>query len=146
MRASQSGGFETANGQWVGFKEWYSTAWTVSQFAMMTQMTPEVGIVWGASTGEYGQKYTIDPSLKIGLVISHQIDKSSSVALKATAIVGGWLREKSCLADYGEIGGVQKVNCRLAATTLSPNDTLQYMYNMRPLNPYLFSIEYRFTF
>jgi len=146
MRASQSGGFETANGQWVSFKEWYSTTWTVSQFAMMTQMTPEVGIVWGASTGEYGQKYTIDPSLKIGLVISHQIDKSSSIALKATAIVGGWLREKSCTADYGDIGGVQKVNCRLAATTLSPNDTLQYMYNMRPLNPYLFSIEYRFTF
>ena len=146
MRASQNGGFETSDGRWVSFKEWYSTTWTVSQFAMMTQMTPEFGVVWGASTGEYGQKYTIDPSLKLGLVLRKDLDRDSSVAFKATAIIGGWLREKSCLADYGEIGGVQKVNCRLAATTLTPSDTLPYLYNMRPLNPYLFSIEYRFTF
>lgn len=146
MRASQIGGFETANGKWISFKEWYSTTWTVSQFTLMTQMTSEFGIVWGASTGEYGQKYTIDPSLKFGLVVRKQIDKDSSIAFKATAIIGGWLREKSCTADYGEIGGTQKVNCRLAATTLSPNDTLQYMYNMRPLNPYLFLLEYRITF
>jgi len=146
MRASQIGGFETAGGKWVSFKEWYSTTWTVSQFALMTQMTSEFGIVYGASTGEYGQKYTIDPSLKLGLIVRKQIDKDSSIAFKATAIIGGWLREKSCTADYGEIGGLQKVNCRLAATTLSPNDTLQYMYNMRPLNPYLFLLEYRITF
>lgn len=146
MRTSQNGGFETANGKWVSFKEWYSTTWTVSQFAMMTQMTPDFGIVWGASTGEYGQKYMIDPSLKLGLIFRNQIDRDSSIAVKATTIVGGWLREKSCMADYGEIGGTQKVNCRLAATTLTPSDTLPYLYNMRPLNPYFFSIEYRINF
>jgi len=101
MRASQNGGFETADGKWVNFKEWYSTTWTVSQFAMMTQMSPEFGIVWGASTGEYGQKYTIDPSLKLGLIFHNQLDRDSSIAFKATAILGGWLREKSCTADYG---------------------------------------------
>jgi len=146
MRASQIGGFETAGGKWVSFKEWYSTTWTVSQFALMTQMTSEFGIVYGASTGEYGQKYTIDPSLKLGFIFRRQLDKDSSIAFKATAIIGGWLREKSCTADYGEIGGSQKVNCRLAATMISPSDTLQYMYNMRPLNPYLFLLEYRITF
>ncbi len=30
-------------------------------------------------------------------------------------------------ADYGDIGGVQRVNCRLAATELEPKETLKYL-------------------
>lgn len=146
MRAAQNGGFETSGGSLVRFKDWYSTNWTDTRFTMMTQLAPWLGIVWGASTGEYGQKYVIDPSLKVGLIVLSEIDKNSSISFKATAIIGGSLREKSCMADYGDIGGVQKVNCRLAASTLAPNDTLQYLYNMNPINTYFFSIEYRLFF
>ena len=142
MRASQTGGFETANGNWVSFKGWYSTNWTDSRLAMMTQLTPWLGLIWGASTGEFGEKYTIDPSVKVGLVVRHDFAKNSSLSFKATTILGGSLREKSCIADYGEIGGQQKVNCRLAATPLAPNDTLQYLYNMKPLNSYLYLNSY----
>lgn len=146
MRASQTGGFETANGNWVSFKGWYSTNWTDSRLAMMTQLTPWLGLVWGASTGELGEKYTIDPSVKVGFVIRHDFAKNSSLSFKATTILGGSLREKSCTADYGEIGGQQKVNCRLAATPLAPPDTLQYLYNMKPLNSYFLSLQYSLSF
>jgi hypothetical protein len=146
MRASQTGGFETANGNWVSFKGWYSTNWTDSRLAMMTQLTPWLGLIWGASTGELGEKYTIDPSVKVGLVVRHDFAKNSSLSFKATTVLGGSLREKSCIADYGEIGGQQKVNCRLAATPLTPNDTLPYLYNMKPLNSYFLSVQYSLSF
>lgn len=146
MRASQAGGFETANGNWVSFKGWYSTNWTDSRLAMMTQLTPWLGLIWGASTGELGEKYTIDPSVKVGLVIRHDFAKNSSLSFKATTILGGSLREKSCIADYGEVGGQQKVNCRLAATPIAPADTLQYLYNMKPLNSYFLSLQYSLSF
>jgi hypothetical protein len=146
MRASQTGGFETANGNWVSFKGWYSTKWTDSRLALMTQLTPWLGLIWGASTGEFGEKYTIDPSVKVGLVVRHDFAKNSSLSFKATTTLGGSLREKSCIADYGEIGGQQKVNCRLAATPLAPTDTLQYLYNMKPLNSYFLSLQYSLSF
>ncbi len=146
MRASQTGGFETASGNWVSFKGWYSTNWTDSRLAMMTQLTPWLGLIWGASTGEFGEKYTIDPSVKVGLVVRHEFAKNSSLSFKATTTLGGSLREKSCVADYGEIGGQQKVNCRLAATPLAPTDTLQYLYNMKPLNSYFLSLQYSLSF
>lgn len=146
MRSSQTGGFETANGNWISFKGWYSTNWTDSRLAMMTQLTPWLGLIWGASTGELGEKYTIDPSVKVGLVVRHDFAKNSSLSFKATTILGGSLREKSCIADYGEIGGQQKVNCRLAATPLAPADTLQYLYNMKPLNSYFLSLQYSLSF
>jgi len=49
-----------------------------------------------------------------------------------TTRIGGHLRERACTADYGEIGGVQRVNCRLAATPLEPRETLQYLWDERP--------------
>jgi hypothetical protein len=113
---------------------------------MMTQLTPWLGLIWGASTGELGEKYTIDPSVKVGLVIRHDFAKNSSLSFKATTILGGSLREKSCIADYGEVGGQQKVNCRLAATPIAPVDTLQYLYNMKPLNSYFLSLQYSLSF
>jgi hypothetical protein len=146
VRSSQTGGFETANGSRISFKGWYSTNWTDSRLAMMTQLTPWLGLIWGASTGELGEKYTIDPSVKVGLVVRHDFAKNSSLSFKATTILGGSLREKSCIADYGEIGGQQKVNCRLAATPLAPTDTLQYLYNMKPLNSYFLSLQYSLSF
>ena len=146
IRASQSGGFETSTGNWVSFKGWYSSNWTDSRVALMTQLTPWFGLIWGASTGEFGEKYTIDPSLKFGLVLRHDFAKNSSLSFKATTTIGGSLREKSCVADYGDIGAQQKVNCRLAASPLAPADTLPYLYNMKPLNAYFLSLQYSFSF
>lgn len=59
---------------------------------------------------------------------------------------GGRLKEKTCSADYGEIGGVQTVNCRLAASTLQPAETLQYLMNEKPKQDMLISVKWTYRF
>lgn len=130
----RSGGFESSQGAWVSFHSWYSTAWKDTGIAWMTQLTPHLGVIWGGSTGERGEKYTIAPSLKIGAVFQAEPLKNTVFSIRATTLLGGALKEKSCSADYGDIGGVQEVNCRLAASTLEPAATLKYLLNDKPYN------------
>lgn len=146
VRNTQRYGFESARGEWVSFKGWYTSNWTDSQITFMTELSPAVGLLWGFGTGEYGEKYNIDPSFKVGFIWRQDISKTSSLSFRATTTLGGLLREKPCTADYGEIGGLQQVNCRLAASTLSPSSTLQYNYNMKPYNYYFLSLQYQIYF
>jgi len=130
----RSGGFELSNGVPVGFRSWYTPTFVDTRISYMTQIHPKVGVIWGFSTGENAPKYAVDPSLKVGLVFRHEIDKTSALSLKGTSIIGGRLRESACSANYGDIGGVQQVNCRMAASTMQPSQTLQYLYNEKPFN------------
>lgn len=123
------GGYELSNGDWVSFRNWYKTDWKNLQLTMLTEMTENLGIIWGLGTGEEGEKYRIDPSLKLGFVYQTPITQRLVFDMNASIIVGGKLSEQSCTADYGAIGGVQQVNCRLAASTLAPEETLSYLYN-----------------
>lgn len=123
------GGYELSNGDWVSFRNWYKTDWKNLQLTMLTEMSENLGIIWGFGTGEKGDKYQIDPSLKLGFVYQAPITQRLVFDMNASIIVGGKLSEQSCTADYGAIGGVQQVNCRLAASTLAPEDTLNYLYN-----------------
>ena len=91
-------------------------------------------------------KYTIAPSLKLGLVAQIQPASNMVVSFRATTILGGSLNEKSCTADYGDIGGVQRVNCRLAASTLAPQDTLNYLVRQRPLYRNEVSVNFKWKF
>ncbi|MEI7530958.1 MAG: hypothetical protein WCK52_03415 [Betaproteobacteria bacterium] len=142
----QAGGFDTSGGGKVSFQPWYSTNWTDARVTFMTQLTEHVGLIWGISSGESGQKYTIDPSMKVGIAFHQVLDKRSSISARVTTIVGGNLHEAPCSADYGDIGGVQNVNCRLAASTLQPSQTLQYLFNDRPYNQNTFWVEYKQEF
>jgi len=101
---------------------------------VLVQLHPIVGLIWGFSTGEIAPKYTLDPSIKLGLAFHHEFDKTSALSLRGTTILAGRLRESACTANYGDIGGVQQVNCRMAASTLPPSQTLQYLYNEKPYN------------
>ena len=47
------------------------------------------------------------------------------------------------MANYGDIGGVQQVNCRLAATELMPETTLSYLLHRAP--PSSFALNVKFT-
>lgn len=132
VASAGTGGFETAHGSWISFNRWYRSNWTDARITWVTQMSPNVGLVWGASTGERAEKYTISPSLKLGLVFQAPVQKNAFISIKGTTILGGRLKEKSCVADYGEIGGVQEVNCRLAASPLEPSQTLTYNLNEKP--------------
>lgn len=131
-RTLSSGGFETATGNRVDFRSWYSSHWTDTHIAWMTQITPNIGIIHGFSTGERGSKYTIEPSLKLGVAVRTRTGKNAFLSLRATTLIGGALREMPCAADYGAIGGVQTVNCRLAATLLPPEQTLGYLVKEKP--------------
>lgn len=130
--AYRMGGFETAGGQWVGFDKWYTPKWTDMRIGWMTQLSPELGVLWGFSTGEQAEKYKIAPSLKVGFAYRLPLSARSSFSVRATTIIGGRMTEKACTANYGDIGGITQVNCRLAASEMAPPQTLTYLTNALP--------------
>ena len=140
------GGFETANGNFVSYTPWYTNHWTDARITFMTQVTSSFGVIWGFSSGEQADKYKIYPNMKIGLAYFDQLSKDSTLSLKATTIIGGKLIEYPCLADYGDIGGVQQVNCRMAASQMPPSETLQYLFNDKPYNQTVVMLEYKILF
>ncbi len=140
------GGFELAGGQRVGFDQWYKTTLQDTRVSWMTQVTPDWGVIWGISTGERGPKYTIDPSIKIGLVFDTSIDRVSRFSFKVSTVFGGRLQEQPCTADYGAIGNIQTVNCRLAATEMPPAQTLSYLLNSLPPDLHQLAVAYHKLF
>jgi hypothetical protein len=140
------GGFEAANGSFVSYTPWYVNHWTDTRVSFMTQITETLGIIWGVSSGEVGDKYRIYPSLKIGVAYFENLSKNSTLSFKATTILGGNLTEYPCIADYGDVGGVQMVNCRMAASQLPPSETLNYLFNDRPYNQTMVTLEYKLYF
>lgn len=140
------GGFELAGGQRVGFDRWYKTSLQDTRVSWMTPIAPDWGVIWGVSTGERGTKYTIDPSMKIGLVFNSPIDRRSRLSVKVSTVLGGRLQEKPCTADYGAIGGVQSVNCRLAASEMAPAQTLSYLFNSLPPDLHQLTFSYQKSF
>lgn len=145
-RGLGSGGFETAKGNHVDFRSWYSTRWMDASITWMTQVTPNVGILHGFSTGERGPKYMIAPALKLGVMMQAQTGRHAFLSFRATTMLGGEFRERPCLADYGDIGGVQVVNCRLAATPLPPAQTLDYLVEEKPPNRHQASLMFALLF
>lgn len=141
-----NGSYELAGGQVVRFDRWYSTKLPDSRITWMTQMAPQWGLLWGLSTGERGAKYAIAPGFKLGFVYTSRVTRSSVLSIKATTVLGGRLKEKTCTADYGDIGGVQTVNCRLAASEIPPEQTLQYLLNSRPLDQQQIAVRYTVQF
>jgi hypothetical protein len=128
------GGFESASGQWVNFEKWYRPKWTDVGVAWMTQISPQFGMLWGLSTGEQAEKYSILPSLKLGVVYQTKVGLNASFSIRATSILGGRMRERTCTANYGDIGGIEDVNCRLAASEMAPAETLKQLTNSLPLD------------
>lgn len=129
VRGLKGQGFESSGGDRVDFDAWYSTNWTDLRLAWMTQLTRDTGLIWGAGTGERGAKYRISPSFKLGLIHQARLGRRTTFTVRATTTLGGRLRERPCTADYGDIGGVQAVNCRLAASDMEPAETLRYLFN-----------------
>lgn len=125
------GGYELADGTYRPLAPWYQSDWRDVTLLMMTEVDRNVGLIWGVSTGEAGEKYVIDPALHIGLMVQRQIGDRTWISIKGTVVLGGDLVEFPCVADYGAIGGIQPVNCRLAAETLPPAETLQYLAHER---------------
>jgi hypothetical protein len=145
-RSLGDGGYETSGGSKVKLDKWYATTWVDIRLDFMTQISPRWGALWGFSTGERGEKYTIDPSFKVGFLAVYTMSKASKLSFSATTIIGGRFQERSCTADYGDIGGVQEVNCRLAATEMDPAQTLNHLVNQDPSNRNQVTLQYTINF
>ena len=68
------------------------------------------------------------------------------MAISASTKFGGLLQEQTFTADYGDVGGTQQVNCRLAAGTLAPADTLDYLIRLEAREESRVSLSYELLF
>ena len=143
-RGLGNGGYELQNGTFVSFNQWYRANWVDMHVDLLTQITEDTGILWGFGTGEEGEKYRIAPSLKLGFLTQIHPNPNSTLSLSLTTTIGGKLTEKSCEADYGDLGSYS-VNCRLAASQMAPEETLKYLVNAKPESQHLW-LNYRVTF
>ena len=125
VRAYQSRGYELSDGTPVIFGDWYRSEWPDVQALFLTPLDDDLGFIWGFGTGEKGGQYSIDPSLHLGFVLVRDIGETETLSLSVTGILGGRLSERPCTADYGSIGGIVSVNCRLAASAMRPADRPQ---------------------
>ena len=141
---SQTGGL--SDGSRYSFNRYYSTDFEDLRVTMMSPMTDNFGIIWGFGTGESGNKYQTDPSLKFGFLATEPVGDNGLLSVVLTTVVGGYFRERACTADYGAIGGVQKVNCRMADSILPPAETLDYLVDQRPSDQVSISLRYRLQF
>lgn len=139
------GGYELTGGEFVDFRKWYIQKWIDIEFHFMTQINENIGLLWGFSTGEWGPKYRIHPAFKLGAIFQIRLSRSATLSFSATRHFGGGFEERPCMADYGEIAGVQKVNCRLAASELEPAETLQYLFRSKRVESWI-GVRYQSSF
>lgn len=133
IRSERGKGFELQSGEWVSFYTWYRTDLPDLKLTFITHLDRHLGIIWGVGTGERGVKYRIEPSIQLGVSYSTYFSNNWLFSLKIVQRHGGRLREKPCMADYGQIENVlQSVNCRFAASELPPEETLRYLFNEKP--------------
>lgn len=140
------GGYELADGTPVSFERWYGSRWDDLTVMFLTPVARDLAITWGFSTGEWAEKYRIDPALRLGLIYQRKVAPRHKLTVSISTVIGGNLRERPCVADFGAIGGVQTVNCRLAASTLPPVDTLAFLFRERGFRESRIAISYRIRF
>ncbi|WP_374328827.1 hypothetical protein [Azonexus sp.] len=138
--------YESAYGGSISMLDWYETDWVDMHAAFLTQLNRQFGVIWGFSTGEKGEKYRIAPSFKLGFVYSASLGRGARFSIRAHRVFSGRLTEKSCTADYGDIGGIREVNCRLAASLMQPEETLRFNFNEKPTDRNFLAIEFRKEF
>lgn len=138
--------FELSDGTPMSLEQWYSGGTPDLRATFLTPVNADFGILWGLGTGERGPKYDIEPSLKLGFIQRVNLGESAALTFQMSVVVGGFLNERKCTADYGPIGGIQDVNCRMSASLLPPEETLNYLFRERPHDQVEAAVTYRFMF
>lgn len=139
-------GYELSDGTQLRFGDWYRPDVPEVNIRFLTMVRPDLGLIWGFGTGEEGGQYEIQPSLHLGVVTEREVSPSERLSLSVTGVIGGNLGERPCVAGYGDLGGTRTVNCRLAATTMRPAETLNYLFDESPTDRLRVSIGYRLEF
>lgn len=139
VRAVSMGGYDLSStpGSGVEFKSlgpWYQTYWPDFSVEWLLQLDRDNGLLFGASTGERGEKYQLEPSVKLGFITQSHPRPNATLSLTLTTNLWGHLSENTCVGEYGLGGelGTYTVNCRLAAGELEPKETLRYLFNEDP--------------
>lgn len=146
VRSLRRGNFELADGTPMSLDSWYRPQMPEVNLVMMTQLTPGFGLLWGLSSGEGGEKYRIAPGLHLGFTFQKALSEQGTLSMQMMGMLGGRLKEDRCTADFGEIGGVVPVNCRLAGTYLSPEETLRHLLRMSGRHEFRASLRYDLRF
>jgi hypothetical protein len=128
VRSAAQYGFELSEGGAVDLNEWYSPKAPNISATFLTQVTDDLDVIWGTSLGEVGKKYRLGTEVVLGLAMRRELGRRATMQLDVYGQYGGALREVGCLGDYADLGGVQPVNCRLAASILPPEETLAYLW------------------
>lgn len=146
-RSLSLGGYELSGGEYIDFRDWYTPRLLPDMTILfLKQIRPDFGIIWGVSTGEKGEKYRIDPALQLGFVYQYIPIENAVFTAKVTYPLFGDMTEKTCTADYGALGGIQTVNCRLAAELIPPEETLDYLVDLRGETDARVSISFTLSF
>lgn len=132
VRQAARQGFELSNGTPADLAFWYSPQFPNISAVFATDLGRGVSLIWGGSIGERGPKYSLDPSGVVGILLRQPMGPRAELTFQVYGQFGGALRESPCLGDYGALGGIQAVNCRLAASILPPVETLGYLWNTAP--------------
>lgn len=140
------GGYELDDGTPIDFADWYTARFPDFNVKFITSFSHDLGLIWGFSTGERGEKYRIDPGLWIGFIYRYEMTIRSDLTLSAMSMLGGDFTERDCVGNWPEFGGPQKVNCRLAATPLPPQDTLNFLVRERGLRETRITLRYQIRF
>lgn len=138
--------YELADGTPVDLRNWYRSEIPEISVEFLTELSENFGLIWGFRSGEDGEKYRITPGIKIGFIYQTRPTKNSMLSISLTTQLGSVLSEDNCTADYGDIGGVQTVNCRLAASTLPPEETLKYNLSARGRDESRVAVQYMVRF
>lgn len=144
--ALSNGGYELSGGAFIDFHDWYTSKFPDMTVLFLKQVAPDFGIIWGLSTGEKGEKYKIDPALQLGLVYQYIPFENTILSITAVYPLFGQMTEETCVADYGSLGGIQTVNCRMAADTIPPEETLDYLIRIRAETDAKISVNLSFAF
>lgn len=121
------GGFELSTGEFFSLRDFYTPSIPQISILFLRQVSPTFGIIWGVGTPERAPKYEIEPTAYLGFLYQYELFDNAFLSVRGIYPFGGRLRELSCIGDFGEIGGVQEVNCRLAAGILPPSQTLDFL-------------------
>lgn len=141
------GGYELADGTPVSFDVWYRPRLKELNVVLLSEVTPAFGVIWGMSSGERGEKYRMDPGLRVGFILQRPVGQGGIASMQVTSMLGGRFRERPCQADFGPIGGGEvAVNCRLAASTLPPATTLDYLVRMSGSDETRVTLRYDISF
>lgn len=125
-----SGAGQDGTPAFQSFGPWYNTYWRNFTLGWLLQLDQDDGITFGLSTGEHGEKYTIQPSVELGLIKQWHPRSNATLSLSLSTNLWGHLSESTCTGDYGD--GPVLVNCRLAADPISPSASLNYLLNQDP--------------